>query len=347
MSRARVAFVASAVVCLAATAGRAQEDPCGEFTAHGDNIVRIEDEAKLRVPEDQVEQVWNWLVEHYRDCSWLDRDGRHFTTTLGDEHFADTYFDEPGLRMLDTNSGVRHRRRVVVSGSATRKDGRALLQIKLNRDDPTGLARTEIKYKVDPPEQARTQDDLSPMIGLVARDERPALKQRFADLGIDPYAMRPVLTVGQVRRRVYVADAGGAFATLTLDQCTVNDYGTDLHWTEIELELNEIRYTEVGEAERKWMKGVQQSIQDDLLAKWPGIVQDQTPKYTKAFVALEAATWLPMRTMIRWQLSPTEMWGALYGSAAAGITALLLSLRWWLRRRAALAVRTANARRAA
>jgi len=346
MSRCRAAFVALALLCLAATAGRAQADPSGEFTAHGDNIVRIEDEAKLRVPEDQVEQVWNWLVEHYRDCTWLDRDGRRFSTTLGDEHFADTYFEEPGLKLLDSNSGVRHRRRVVVSGSATRKDGRALLQIKLSRDDPTGLARSEIKFKVDPPEQARTQDDLHPLVGLVSRDERPALKQRLCDVGIDPYCLRPVLTVGQVRRRVYLADQGGAFATITLDQCTVDDYGADLHWTEIELELNEIRYTEVDEAQRKWMKGVQQTIRDDLLARWPGIVQDQTPKYTKAFLGLEAATWLPLRTMIRWQLSPSEMWSALYGSAAVGTAALLLTLRWLMRRRA-VALRTANAKRAA
>lgn len=347
MSRCSASFVAFAVLCLAATAGRSQEDPCGEFTAHGDNIVRIEDEAKLRVPEEQVEQVWAWLVEHYRDCSWLDRDGVHFTSTLGDESFADTYFDEPGLRMVDSNSGVRHRRRVVNSGSATRKDGRALLQIKLNREDPTGLARSEIKYKVDPPEEARTQDDLHPMIGLVARDERPALLQRFAEMGIDPYGMRPVLTVNQVRRRVYVADKGGAFATLTLDQCTVNDFGADLHWTEIELELNEIRYTEVDAAKRKWMKGVQQTLQDDLLAKFPGIVQDQTPKYTKAFVGLEAATWMPLRTMIRWRLSPAEMMGAIYGGAALGFAALAFTLRWVLRRRAAVALRTARTTRAA
>ena len=63
--------------------------------------------------EADVDAVWQWLVQRYRDCAWLDRDGHHFAATLGDETFADTYFDEPQLRMLAWNSGVRHRQDAV------------------------------------------------------------------------------------------------------------------------------------------------------------------------------------------------------------------------------------------
>src|SRR5262245_34313739 len=315
---------AAAAVALSLTA-RAQEDPTGEFSAHGDNIVRIEDEVKLRVPQDEVEVVWQWLIERYGDCSWLDRDGHKFKSTLGDERFADTYYDDPSLNLLLRNSGVRQRQRDVVSGSAAAKDGRALLQIKLNRDDPTGLARSEIKFKVDPPAELRTVEDHHAMLGLVGRKERAAVKARFQEIGLDPLAMRPLLTVEQVRRRVYIADGEGALATVTLDQCTCTDYGTDLHWTEIELELNEIRFTESKPEFRTWMKSVQTAIQQDLQAKFPAIVQDQTPKYTKAFLAVEQCTWMPLRTMVRWGVTPAGLF-----ALAAGLGLLILAGIWFL-----------------
>ncbi|HEX6813668.1 MAG TPA: CYTH domain-containing protein [Planctomycetota bacterium] len=332
----RLLLLPAAAAAALSLPAAAQQDPTGEFTAHGDNIVRIEDEVKLRVPQDQVEAVWQWLVQRYGDCAWLARDGHTFQATFGDERFVDTYYDDPSLSLLQRNSGVRHRQRDVLAGSAAAKDGRALLQIKLSRDDPSGLARTEIKFKVDPPAELRTAEDQHPMLGLVSRKDRAAVKSRLLEIGLDPIAMRPLVTVEQVRRRVYVADGEGALATVTLDQCNCSDYGTDLHWTEIELELNEIRFTQSKPEQRTWMKGVQTAIQQDLQAKFPAIVQDQTPKYTKSFLAIEQATWMPLRTMVRWRVTPGGLFAIGAGVAIAILAAVLFLVRRLRRRRQAV-----------
>lgn len=207
------------------------------------------------------------------------------------------------------------------------KDGRQLLQFKINRGDSSGLARSEIKFTI---EQA---DPRLTLLGMLKPSDREAAQARFAENGLDPQAMKPVLTIDQNRRRVYVADQSGAFATLTLDKCHCTDFGCDLHWTEIELELNEIRYTESDAKKRDWMMAVNRSIQEDLQTKWPDIVQDQTPKYNKAFAMLEQDSWMPMRRLATMGLRPGEA-AVIVGVLALGIAAVVFLLVHHRRRRA-------------
>ena len=299
--RHRRLHLAPACACVLALAaalpaqGRYQQGN-GEFTANGVNVLRIESEAKLRVPLEATESVWAWLQQRYADCSWLDRDGARFSAVLGDELFEDVYFDTPSLQLLATDSGIRHRSRIVKSGGAMHKDGRQLLQIKINRGDNTGLDRGEIKYSVNP--GGRTPDAQHQVLGLVDQDEREDCIRRITESGVDPYALRPVLRVDQVRRRVYLNDQQGAMATLTLDECSLREWGVRRNWTEIEIELNEIRYTEADEARRAWMKQLVTDVQADLQRQFPAILQDQTPKYTKAFRMMEQGAMVPIRPMI-------------------------------------------------
>ena len=70
---------------------------------------------------------------------------------------------------------------------------------------------------------------------------------------------------------------------------------------EIEVEINEIRYTEGNDAERITLEEVQKDAMDSLLEKFPEIKQDQTPKYTKMFDRVFDR--LPFgRTLLRWGL---------------------------------------------
>jgi hypothetical protein len=260
---------------------------------------RIEYEAKLRVPLDDYDPLWSWLLMRYADLSWLDDGGYRFEAAFGDEDFTDTYFDTPDLQLLAADNGVRHRRRVVHSGPADDKDGRELLQIKLDRPGTAGVARSEIKFEVaDAPYEAVLDAD-HPLLRLVSRRDRGAFNAAFGDLGIDPRTMRPILTLQQNRRRIYLSDQRDAFATLTLDWCTSGSWETDLRWAEIELELNEIRYTEADAVERQRMAAVIGEIEADLQAAFPAVTRDQTPKYNKAFAMIEATTWLPVHFLIR------------------------------------------------
>ena len=293
--------------------------------ADGDGV-RIEYETKLRVPLDQVDEVWEWLELRYADCSWLNQEDYVFQAEFGDEDFTDTYFDTPDLRMLALDGGVRHRTRVVHSGPATDKDDRQLLQIKLDHGDVTGVARAEIKFEVPTRGDGSSLEDTHPMLSLVNRDQREEFNAVFRILGIDPYTMRPILTLQQNRRRIYLNDQVGAFATLTLDLCSTNSWGTNLRWAEAELELNEIRYTEADEAERQRMERVIEVIQADLQLAFPAIVQDQTPKYNTAFTAIEAATWLPVRQLIQWQMSAADFMALLLVSLVTLCSAIWYGL---------------------
>ncbi len=283
-----------------------ERDAVYSATGVDDDGVRIEYETKLRVPLEQIEEVWQWLELRYADTLWLNQEGYVFQATFGDEDFTDMYFDTPDLQMLTAEGGVRHRKRVVHSGPAVDKAGRQLLQIKLDHGDVTGVARAEIKFEVPPRGNGSSLDDAHPMLSLVHQSQREEFYAVFRAMGIDAYTMRPVLTLQQNRRRIYLDDQIGAFATLTLDLCSTNSWGTDLRWAEAELELNEIRYTEAGEAERQRMERVIETIQSDLQQTFPAIVQDQTPKYNTAFAAIEAATWLPVRRLIQWRMDAVD-----------------------------------------
>ena len=289
---------------------------------------RIEYEVKLRTPLEQTDAVWEWLQMRYADSSWLNQDGYVFQAMFGDEDFTDTYFDTPNLHMLAEMGGVRHRRRVVHSGPAKDKDNRELIQIKLNRGDAIGLARSEIKFDVSTRRNGKDGDNGHPMLGLVKKNQREEFKAVLQFMDVDPYIMRTILVLEQNRRRVYLSDQEGAFATLTLDLCSTNSWRVDLRWAEVELELNEIRYTEATEADRQKMARVIGQIQEDLQQTFPQIVMDQTPKYNTAFAAIEATTWLPLRQLILWEMSIADFTVILLVSLLTVCSAIWYGGRW-------------------
>ena len=57
--------------------------------------------------------------------------------------------------------------------------------------------------------------------------------------------------------------------------------------TEIEIELNEVRYTDADKRERESMQKISDMLTCDLQKTFPYIHQDQTPKYTKVVKCFE------------------------------------------------------------
>ena len=321
-TRPRIALALLAGASLV-SAARSQDHPT---TAHGTNTLRIDSDVKLDVPQAEVAAVWLYLQTRYKDASWLNRDGYTFTSSTGDEFFTDVYFDTPKLDLLQTNGSSRHRTRRVDEGSKL-KDGRQLLQVKMAGNDDAQLQRGELKYDVQPPATRKGLDDVHPMLGLLGRRQRLECIQRIAAMGLDARAMRPILTIEQRRQRIYVNDAKGPFATITLDSVDVAGWGGRPHFTEIEIELNEISYTEADASKREWMEGLRTVIRDDLQTRFPTIKQDQTPKYQKAFAAVEASHVLPVRRLIRWNLGVGDVVATLVlvvlGSVAVAIALAL------------------------
>jgi hypothetical protein len=275
-----------------------QED---EFDAHGVDRVRIEQEDKLFVPMDEVEQVWDYLRQRLtEDKEFLASLDPAFQASWSEELFHDTYFDTPSLQLNAMQSGVRHRRRENLSDPEHVKSGRQLMQIKLNDISSNQLERAEIKYDIDLTPEGDTPEGRHPMLGRVKKDQRAPFKKRLVELGLDPESMRPILTVKDLRRRVYLTKEGKPFMSISLDLASVRLWWARAEFCEIEPELNEIAFTEADAEKRSYMETVLARVVADVRARFPRLERDLTPKYNKAFERLE--TQLPLRFLVKHKL---------------------------------------------
>lgn len=290
MHLGRYALLMTVVVSGSARADEVEDPSAEEFVGGGYNETRIEQELKLRVPDElPSDEVWKYLTTRYDNAnSYLHEIRPGFTATFSDEYFRDAYHDTPDFTLLKWESGIRVRGRINANNPGDRKSGRELVQIKLKRPGDKEVNRSEIKYPVEELSKMDTPLDMHPLLGLIGEKHRADFMARTKELGIDATQLSEVLVNLQRRRRVYVALEGKSFATITLDDVTSEKLGKKVAFTEVEMELNEIGYTNATPERREMMEAVNEKMRADLLGKFPGIVQDQTPKYNKIFKRFEA-----------------------------------------------------------
>lgn len=257
----------------------------GEFDPGDYNTLRVENEIKMVVPQPLIDSVWDYLVMRYQDPSaFLMGIDSSLHAVFAEDLFHDQYFDNDTFLLARMQCGVRHRKREVLSDTLSAKNGRELMQIKINHIDGNALNRGEFKYPVHhykPGGKVKAYDD-HPFLGLVKRKRRPEIMQQLKAYGIDALTLAPTIVIRQYRKRLYVRSDSSAFATLTLDIDTAYYDGREYAFTELEMELNEIAYTLGDTTRRATMESKNAMFQQDLLARFPAIYQDQTPKYNKA-----------------------------------------------------------------
>jgi hypothetical protein len=287
------------------------EDQTSEFTAHGFNVLRIESEDKLWVPLDKADEVWAFMEQRFvNDKEYLKSLDPEFDAYWYLEEFWDTYYDTPTFQLLEKQSGVRHRRRINHTNPDHNKSGRELMQIKLNNIDTNNpLNRGEIKFDIEPLLKKTGRDpqpdDRHPMIGLVDPKHRADFKARLVALGLNPYSMKEILTVHDMRSRIYITKNKQPFMSISLDRVDTNMWWAEYRFAEIEPELNEIPYTEGDEKTRQYMSEVLGKIVGDIKTQFPTIEQNLTPKYSKSFNGLEER--LPFFTLlVRTRTNNTE-----------------------------------------
>ena len=179
------------------------------------------------------------------------------------------------------------------------------MQIKINDLSNNELERGEIKYEIEYPTAIKTAEDAHPMLGIVKPGHRNDFKERLAKLGLDPYPMRPILTISDIRRRVYVRRDNQPFLSVSFDNASANHLWAKWHFYEIEPELNEIPFTEGDEATRKYMEKINTEIINTLMTQFPYLKRELTPKYCKAFNAFESQ--IPFyRTLIKMNMDNSD-----------------------------------------
>jgi len=271
-------LVVTAFVAIA----QSYDSPGGSY-----DLLRIENEVKLVVPYNQIDSVWQYINHRYSENSPFIKELRKsFHAVFAEEFFVDRYFDNEEMQLLKNNNGLRQRQRLILTDTSNRKHGRSLIQFKVNKVSDNVLNRGEYKYLAQEPDNFSEMLDNHPFLGFVAREHRYFITKRLFEYNINALSLFPTITIEQTRRRAYIFDGNKPFATLTLDDQKAiykNDYS---NFAEIELELNEVNYTLADSTLRMQMEGIMNVIKEDLLKKFPLIVQDQTPKYNKAAMAL-------------------------------------------------------------
>ncbi|MCB0706345.1 MAG: hypothetical protein KDC34_13595 [Saprospiraceae bacterium] len=235
---------------------------------------RIENEFKLAVPDGQAEAIWLFLQEELAGASLLYFDSA-FTSTFAEETFFDIYFDDSKETVAQFEAGVRLRERFVEDTLSKR-----LLQIKLPTSDTSGVARQEIKFTPYTKIKRSDRQATHPFWSNVKPKDRDEVNLLLASMQLSGDDLSPALKLYQNRRRAYVSKEGVPFLTATLDRVSYY-YFPYPEFTELELELNEIMYTDADFDQRSAMEAINKQIRDRLFEQFPGLVQDQTPKYNK------------------------------------------------------------------
>ena len=249
--------------------------------------LRIEQEDKLFVPAEKADAVWDFLYEKYVvDQESLKKFDPLLTSYQNDEQFIDTYFDSPDLKLLRKKSSTRYRQRQNLTNPDDDKSGRELIQIKIDDISGNSLERGEFKYEVERPNKINSGDDQHPLLGLLDASVRPDLKKQLAELGLDPYSMRAILTVNDLRKRIYLIKEQQSFISLSFDHATSQIWWAKADFYEIEAELNEIVFTEAAPEVRKQMEEILHKIVAEIKTEFPDIKSDINPKYNKIYESL-------------------------------------------------------------
>lgn len=304
-----LALVALDAVWQTASA-QVQERDMSDDSAEGINAVRVENEYKLMVPQGSVERLWKFLVSFRPKPPVSTPVNRPLKADSSTEFFTDVYFDTPDFLLLAGQNGIRHRSRSIPGNRANRKDGRQLIQIKLQIPGEA-TSRKEIKFPVKYYEDGSgAWEDTHPVVGLIRRKDREGFIQRMNEEHIPWQDLRESFTIEQRRRRIYISDSLGVLFSITLDEGTVDRWGAHTAFTEVEAEINEIRYTDAVPEERTYLENMQSEIFALITRNFPEIKVDQTPKYNKAMIALRASSPIPG---IMWHL---ESHGEAYSAGA-------------------------------
>jgi hypothetical protein len=285
-----VLIIAAAVWFVAAptptiSAQKAGPTPPASLTSD----IRLENEAKLVVPMQMTEQVWDYLLARLiNDKTFIQSLDPTLDSYWYDEIFTDAYFDTPDLTMLGRNSGIRYRIRENLTDPSQVKSGRELIQIKLSSVSGDKFVRGEIKFDVTHPTKLNEQEDMDPILGIMKRKERAKFIQALSDIKVDAYSLHKILVINQHRRSIYITRGGAPFISIRLDQDESKLLWADWKHVEIEPELNEIPYTAASDSEKAAMEVINLKLLKDIQNKFPEIKLDLTPKYTKAFNYLES-----------------------------------------------------------
>lgn len=250
----------------------------------GADSARVDSQITFRIPDGEAGAVYEYLKAKYVGQSGVLRErfpdlDLHGQPMSDVSLFTDEYFDTPTLTLFRTRNSARHRTRINTTDPDDRKSGRELVQVKVTPPGQFTL-RNEFKYKVKPPsERAKSFDDVHPLIRLVSKSQREDFKRVFREADIDPYSLSHVFTIQQTRSRGYLNWGDTNILSFSVDEGSASALWAEGRFASVDLGLVEVAYTEADEAKRQKMWEIRDAVVEDLLARFPRLVQTTNSKY--------------------------------------------------------------------
>lgn len=231
---------------------------------------RIEYEEILAVPYEKRDEVWTFLKERFGLPAQAGDGAGKFAARLDTEEFSDTYFDTRELALLDQEAIVRYRTR-------SRDDKEPLVQIKTGGN---AVSRGEWKFEV------KKDAGRASLVGRIMNKKQKEFTEKIASLGASTGSLQSILELAQERRRIYFSENGEDILAISLDLASTKRWWAEAEFASVDIEINEIAYTNADEPRRAELRAAQAALVADIATAFPDIVPDRTPKYVKAFAAL-------------------------------------------------------------
>ncbi|GAG86033.1 unnamed protein product, partial [marine sediment metagenome] len=210
------------------------------------------------------------------------------------ENFIDVYFDNSANQLAEKELGLRYRKRL--------KDGdmmKELIQLKTPFSEDK-VIRNEFKFELDKKKGKKNLDAAHPLLKYLSNADQQNLTFQLAPFKIKPESLSPKLKLKQIRYRVYLSDSSGqSVATITLDK--VQNYKFPYQkFTEMEIELNEIRYTGADSLEKQLMAELNNEIKSTIMESFPSLTVNQQPKYNKMKSIIDSSWMSTLAKNIAW-----------------------------------------------
>jgi len=241
----------------------------------------------------ELTPLWEMIQSEYAQESF-EINGVELRGEISKEDFFDTYYDTEDGRFAEMEISLRYRKRF--------KDGvllKKLIQLKTPFSEDK-IVRNEIKFEVDDDKNLSDLNNRHDFLKYVADSDMDRMSYELAAFKLRPEQIQQSLKLKQTRNRVYIKDKDGeSIATITLDEVNNSAFPFQ-EYAELELELNELRYTQADETEKAQMTSLNNNIQTQLLEAFPSLKVDQRSKYRKMKLLIDESRLSQLGDNVSW-----------------------------------------------
>ena len=257
-----------------------------------DSGVRIEIDTSFGYPDGRSEAIVEYLQKKYiDDQTFVDNLNKKYhlgiTSKYSDEDFTDVYFDTPNLDLMDRDAELRHRTRKLTGETEPQK---SLIQLKIGGKDKLAdqnnkNSRNEIKFAVKSGSAINGWD--KPLNFITKKEDMDFINQ-LSELKIGAANLKPLFRLTQRRQRIgFPLPDGQNFISFSVDDVQVKRWWWTINFSQLEVELNEVTYTNASPAMRKEMEKISNEMIDDLRKQFGELNPDIRTKVERSFSMLK------------------------------------------------------------